>query len=482
MNQASLKEEFPEAGRDDWLKRVEAVLKGADFAETLVAETADGIAIEPLYGEREGPRVWRDAAAPWSVVQRIDLADPAAANAQALDDLSSGATGLSLVFQGAAAGHGFGLAEHDQATIARVLADVRLDCIALRLDPGPHGRRTAEAMAALVETQPVDPERLDLNFGMDPIGALASRGDLAASWPDVAGRLLTTVNDLRARHFAGPFMLADGRVWHEGGATEAQELALILATGVAYLRALESLPDEALARAVGVALAADQDMFLTLAKFRSLRLLWARVLDASHLPDVPLKLHAETSWRMMTAKDPHTNILRSVAAVFGAGLGGADSIAVLPFSIAQGLPNAFARRVARNCQNLLIAESHLWRVADPAAGAGYVETLTAQFCARAWAEFQEIERAGGIVEALRSGLVQKGLAETRRRRAEAIAKGDRPILGVTTFTVRREPQPAIEPAAPVTPRPRISAALLIEPVPSLRVAEAFETASEARVA
>ena len=126
---------------------------------------------------------------------------------------------------------------------------------------------------------------------------------------------------------------------------------------------------------------------------------------------------------MLTAKDPHTNILRATAAVFGAALGGADSICVLPFSDAQGLPNAFARRVARNSQTILMDESHLWRVADPAAGAGYVESLTMALCERAWAEFQAIERAGGIVEALRGGTVQARLAEGRKKTSERIAEG-----------------------------------------------------------
>ena len=137
--------------------------------------------------------------------------------------------------------------------------------------------------------------------------------------------------------------------------------------------------------------AANQDMFATLAKFRAIRLLWRRVLDAAGLPDAPLRLHAETSFRMAAELDPHTNILRATAAVFGAGLAGADSICVLPHSIAQGLPNAFARRVARNVQTVLLEESNLWRVADPASGAGYVEALTSALCEKAWSVFQKAE-------------------------------------------------------------------------------------------
>ena len=471
---------FPKVTREDWLQRVDAVLKGAAFAESLMSMTADGIAIEPLYGEMQGPRAWRGEARPWIVSQRIDHNDPAAANAQALDDLENGATGLALIFHGAASGHGYGLHEHDEATIARALADIRLDCIALRLEPGPHGRRVAKALSALIANQPIDPERLDLDFGMDPIGAMAARGDLAAAWPEIAGRVLSTVTGLRAQNFVGPFMRADGRIWQEGGATVAEELGFTLATAVAHLRALETLSGPDLARAIGVTLAADEDMFVGLAKFRAMRLLWARILDASGLPDAPLKLHGETSWRMMTAKDPHTNILRTTAAVFGAGLGGADSIAVLPFSAAQGLPNAFARRVARNCQNILIAESHLWRVADPAAGAGYVESLTQGLCERAWKEFQAIENLGGIVEVLRSGAIQARLADAREKASQRIAAGKDPILGVTAFANPAEPRSEIETATPLTPRPRMAAAILIEPVPAVRRAEAFETDAAAR--
>ena len=186
-------------------------------------------------------------------------------------------------------------------------------------------------------------------------------------------------------------MEADGRTWHELGASEAQELGATLADAVSKLRAMAGLNDAFLVRSVGITLAAGQDMFVTLAKFRAIRLLWSKVLEASGLPQAPLKLHAETSWRMMAKLDPHSNILRATAAVFGAALGGADSITVLPFSLAQGLPNSFARRVARNVQTVLAEEANLWRVADPASGAGYVETLTQGLCETAWTVFQRAE-------------------------------------------------------------------------------------------
>lgn len=362
MADLKLASEFPALGRADWMKRVEAVLKGASFEEKLVHTSADGIRLEPLYGQLPGPRAARASQVPWTLLQRADHPDAARANDLALDDLANGATGLVLVMKGSPAARGYGL---EASRLARVLQGVHLHAVALRVE----GNGSMD-LAELIAREPIDPERLNVSF------SLTSPADAA---------------ELARCGYAGPYMEADGRSWHEQGATEAQELGATLATAVATLRALETLNDVHLSRAVGITLAANQDMFATLAKFRAMRLLWRRVLQASGLPDAPLRLHAETSWRMMAVKDPHTNILRATAAVFGAGLGGADSITVLPFSLAQGLPNAFSRRVARNVQTVLAEESNLWRIADPASGAGYVETYTQGLAQAAWKVFQAAE-------------------------------------------------------------------------------------------
>jgi methylmalonyl-CoA mutase len=362
MGDLKLASEFPAVSRAEWMKRVEAVLKGATFEDKLVHSSADGIRLEPIYGQRPAPRAARATQVPWTLFQRADHPDAARANELALDDLANGATGLVLVTREASTARGYGI---DPARLARVLQGVHLHAVALRVEG-----HASMALAELIATQPIDPERLTISF------ALTRPADAA---------------ELARLGYTGPYMEADGRSWHEQGATDAQELGATLATAVATLRALEPLNDVHLSRSTGITLAAGQDMFATLAKFRAMRLLWRRVLQAAGLPDAPLRLHAETSWRMMAVKDPHTNILRATAAVFGAGLGGADSITVLPFSLAQGLPNAFARRVARNVQTVLAEESNLWRVADPALGAGYIEAYTQGLCEAAWKVFQAAE-------------------------------------------------------------------------------------------
>lgn len=396
MTGLSLGSEFPAQTREDWLKRVAAVLKGASFDEKLVSHTADGMTLEPLYGQVAGARAARSHQVPWTIMQRADHPDAARASEQALNDLENGATGLVLVSAGSPAARGWGF---DMSRLARVLQGVHLHAVSLRIEG-----EGSMALADLIANQPIDPERMHVAFD------LASPKDAA---------------ELARRGFAGPYMTADGRVWSEKGASDAQELGAVLASAVARMRSLDGLNDVHLVRAVGVTLAAGQDMFATLAKFRAMRLLWRRVLEASGLPQAPLMLHGETAWRMMALTDPHTNILRATAAVFGAGLGGADSITVLPFSLAQGLPNDFARRVARNVQTVLSEESSLWRVSDPASGSGYVETLTQGLCEKAWSVFQKAEAGEWPAPDPESPL-------------------GKPVIGTTAYKLPQEYTPEIE--------------------------------------
>lgn len=459
-----LASEFPAASESDWRKRVEAVLKGADFEKRLFSRTMDGIAIAPLYEGGEATQVRRPEQTPWTVMQRADHPDAIRANAQALDDLNHGATGLHLVFADAPGARGFGLAAPEHKSIARILNGIRIDAIDLRVEAGPHGDAAATALAQWIATQPVDPERLRLCFGFDPVGSGAAHGRID---PDFASRLRQSAAALREQHFTGPFAEASGIVWHDAGASAAQELAFMLASGVAYLRALDMLGDDHLKRAVSLSLAAGQDMFVTLAKFRAARLLWAHILAATGLTTDAITVEAETSWRMMAARDPHTNILRTTAAVFAAALGGADRITVLPFSLAQGLPDQFARRIARNTQTILQEESQLWRVSDPASGSGYVEYLTATLCGKAWALFKEIEKQGGIVATIGCGHIASLIAEKRAERRASIEGKAETIIGVTAYKPPNEMAPAIEDV------PRRETTL--GPLAAMRFAESYES-------
>jgi methylmalonyl-CoA mutase len=441
MTDLSLADEFPAATREDWRKLVDAVLKGGDFEKKLVSKSHDGIRIAPIHEKAEAtPQPLRAEIAPWRVTQRVDHPDPVEANALALADLEGGADSLALVFEGAASARGFGLRAETLDDLDRALGGVMLDLVHLRLDAGGRGRQSAAMLVALATRRGQALSDLQIDFGLDPIGAMAASGELSASWAVVAQRCAETASSLREAGARGTIFLADGRPYHEAGASEAQELAAVLATAIAYLRALEeggsSLDDAC--RTISFLLVSDADEFLTIAKFRALRRLWARIEASSGLEPLPIRLHGETAYRMTTRRDPWVNMLRATMATFSAGIGGADAVCVLPFTAAMGLPDAFARRVARNTQHILLQESNLWRVADPAAGAGGFEALTQALCEKTWEEFQRIEGEGGIVESLHAGALQGRIAQVQAARAANVATRREPITGVSEFPDLRE--------------------------------------------
>lgn len=505
-------EAFPTPPLEQWRAAVDKVLKGSDFEKRLVGRTADGVRIEPLYpAATPSLRPLRAQAGRWRGCARMDHPEPEQARTLALADLQGGADSLVLSFAGARAARCCGLVAEDVAALDGALDGVMLDLIHLRLDPAPQGRVNALMLAAMVESHGLDPSATAIEFGLDPIGVLASSGALAEAWPETGRNLAETIRALTARGFAGPFVTADGRPYHEAGASEAQELGGALATAIAYLRALEAqgMALEQARDAISFVLVADTDEFLTIAKFRAARLLWDRVQTACGLAPKPMALHAETAWRSLTRRDPWVNLLRATIATFSAGVGGADSVTVLPFTAALGLPDGFARRVARNTQLVLLEEANLWRVADPAAGAGGFEALTQALCEQAWSKLQDLEREAGnglpgIVAALANGHVQAGLRRQREARAKAIATRREPITGTSEYPNLAEAPVSVltvEPSSPASRKQSHSAAserdaealmaqlargatrapsagaapgIAVEALPSIRLAEPFE--------
>jgi len=469
--------DFAPASYDDWRKLVDGVLKGAPF-ETLVSKSYDGLRIKPIYARARdaAPIAGRPAAAPWQIMQRVDHPDAAAANAQALHDLENGAAGLTLVFAGANGAYGFGLAPSTEA-VEQALEGVIIDAgISMELQIGPQSRMAAIHLAEYVKRKAINPAACDIRFGLDPIGACAVWGSSPYAWPEIVPAVTGAIKGLAAMGFKGPFAAADGRVIHDAGGSEAQELAFVLASAVAYLRAIEGagIALEEARNMVYARLSADADQFLTMAKFRALRLLWARVEQACGLEPKPLLIAADTAWRMLTKRDPYVNLLRATMATFSAGLGGANSINVLPHTLALGLPDPFARRVARNTQLVLLEESNLAKVSDPAAGSGGIEALTQSLCEIAWQLFQETEKAGGVFSSLEQNLIQRQVAATRALREANIARRKEVLTGASEFPNLQEAQVAVLVAKPVKLAPYGEAKFKFDALPPMRLAVPFE--------
>ncbi|WP_031023634.1 methylmalonyl-CoA mutase family protein [Streptomyces sp. NRRL WC-3725] len=470
----SLAAEFPDATHEQWQRLVEGVLRrsgkeltGAAAEDALSTTLEDGLRTRPLYTARDGaPDPGLPGFAPfvrgsrpegtstsgWDVRQRHTALADGTADA-VLADLENGGTSLWLVLgEGGIPVSGLG----------RALDGVYLDLAPVALDAGRDTEAAAEALLRLYDDKGIDPEAARGNLGGDPLGYEARTGTALdfAPFAALAVRCAERYPGLRA-------LTVDALPYHEAGGSAAQELGASLATGVAYLRELTEagLGVEQAVTQLEFRYAATADQFLTIAKLRAARRLWARVAEVCGAPAAGAQVqHVVTSPVMMTRRDPWVNMLRTTVATLAAGVGGADSVTVLPFDHALGLPDAFARRIARNTSSILIEESHLARVVDPAGGSWYVERLTDELAEAAWQFFRSIERDGGQAAVLRSGRLRTDLATTWAERSKRLAKRREPITGVSEFPLLAE-KPVERAAAPEPPSGGL---------PRVRRDEAFE--------
>ncbi|MGW1947172.1 methylmalonyl-CoA mutase family protein [Streptomyces sp. NPDC001940] len=436
----SLAAEFPDATYEQWQHLVSGVLrKSGKEVSSSAAEDAlstaleDGLRARPLYTARDdapasglpgfapfvrGGRAEGNSVGGWDVRQRHTSADPAAV----LTDLENGVTSLWLTV---------GRSGLPVSALPAALDGVYLDLAPIVLDAGSEVDAAARQLLRLYEESGIAPDAARGNLGADPLGHEARTGQRYDGAPvtELAALCDGRYSGLRA-------LTVDALPYHEAGGSAAQELGCALATGVAYLRELTEAgltAQQALAQ-LEFRFAATADQFLTVAKLRAARRLWARVAEVCGASRAGAQVqHAVTSPVMMTRRDPWVNMLRTTVATLAAGVGGADAVTVLPFDSAIGVPDGFARRIARNTSTILIEESHLSRVIDPAGGSWYVERLTDELAHAAWEFFRTIEREGGQAAALRSGLVRERLAETWAARSVRLAERREPVTGVSEF-------------------------------------------------
>ncbi|MEC8182572.1 MAG: methylmalonyl-CoA mutase family protein [Pseudomonadota bacterium] len=447
---------FAPAERAAWQALVARALGDRDFDATLVTRTYEGLDLQPLYDRADarvaGAATRNDAGltrgtAGWEIRQSVDHPDPAAANQALLHELASGATAVTLVMDPAgehAAGPGAaGIFLPDRTALATVLDGVYLQAARVALAPGPLFAGAAALMLDHLETAGVDLATARVHFGADPLAALARRGHLAMTLPEALSAMAEIAERSAATLPAARAVTVDTTVYHAAGADEVLDLAIALSTGVAYLRAMtdHGLSVAAALAEIEFSLAAGVDLFMTVAKLRAARRLWARVAEASG-GAAAMALHVGTAERVISRRDPWVNMLRATIAGFAAGVAGADSVAVAPYDQGGGLPTDFGRRIARNAQVILQEESALGQVIDPAGGSWFIEDLTERLAQAAWHRFQEIEAAGGVAAMLADGRLQAAVAEVWAARERDLAHRRTQIIGVNMFPNLDEEAPA----------------------------------------
>ncbi len=469
----SIAADFPAPSPDAWTGLLDRILGEGDGVDALASRTLDGIEIQALYTRDDWPakgdpsgfpgmapftrghRLTGHVRAGWDVRQRHALPDRKRCNEAILQDLEQGVTSIALALNGAGR-HGLdgddsaapmfrtadGVDLSSLGDLDAVLGGVDLAAAPIALDAGAAFLPVSAMMIALWQQRGVRPETIAAAFNADPITALAKQGTLTCAVEDTLRQLGDLAVYATARFPNVTVVGVDSTVYHDAGASEAQEIACAAATGVAYLRSLTDagIPLETAFGQIAFTVAVDTDFLMSITKLRTVRRLWGRIAEACGGTEMArsMRLSAITSARMQTRRDPWVNMLRGTMATFAASVGGADSITVLPFTHALGLPDDFARRIARNTQLVLQQESSLNRVIDPAGGAWAFESLTDALSREAWSLFQEIEGAGGIVAELESGALAARIAAVAETRDRSIADRSEPITGSSAFANLQE--------------------------------------------
>ncbi|MDG1416844.1 MAG: methylmalonyl-CoA mutase family protein [Maricaulis sp.] len=428
---------FPTPTTGDWAQLAEKALRGADFDDTLVRSTSDGITRGPIFfdapeGSQSVDHAPRDQHLPWGMRQTLVEATPAAANAAALEDLIGGVSELELRLDPAGK---LGLAACDLESLDETLRGVDLSLAPVHLDALNHSTDHANLLITLFARRRLDGDEVSGGLGLAPIELRARQ---AIRYSDQDFDSVIDLAQLTAAAFPKlKIMRCNASLAFEAGGTEVQELAMLVASGASYMRLLMDAGLEAnqAATAIEGRLAVDADIHLGIAKLRAARRIWARMAGAFGASDAAsrLSLQTTTSYRMLSATDPWSNLIRVSCAGFAAASGGADTITIRPLTEALGRPTRFGRRIARNLHMLLAEESHLGKVTDPAAGSYLHETLSDKLANAAWQLFQDIETRGGLYDSMKSGWFQGLISAARNSRQQAIMERSETLIGVNKF-------------------------------------------------
>ncbi|WP_312137614.1 methylmalonyl-CoA mutase family protein [Brevundimonas sp.] len=457
--------QFPAPTPLEWRDAAIKALKDRPL-ESLVHLDADQLATRPLYGTANAtgavfaPRPSESEGRSWDLRTIVEGVDAAELNRAILTDLENGAA--SVLVSGPVVG--------DVAQLTKALEGVALELAPVALDAGFDGVKAGEALAAVAKDSP----RAQLSFHLDPVSAYARAGGAPSDFAAILKDAATKAANWSSTYPQAKLFLASGQVAHEAGASVAQELAFALSSAVTYVKALveAGVSTEKALSSVTLGVAVDQQYFDGLAKVRALRILWSNVSKAfGH--EVQAQIEARSSRRMLSARDPWPNMLRLTAAGFAGSVGGADVVVLDAFTRAAGLPDDFARRQARNTQLILMEESNLGRVDDPASGSWYIDARTRELAEAAWKEFQAIEAEGGVIHGLEGHLIQPRITRAREFVEKAYQNGAAQIVGVTKFVdpdVR-----AVSVADEVSSTPSYGAFEALVPV---RIAAAFEEAGQ----
>jgi methylmalonyl-CoA mutase len=439
-NKEKLFTDFPSVSTEQWMEKVTADLKGADFEKRLVWKTNEGFKVLPFYRQEDIKNLQITDSLPgefpyvrgtkkdndWFVRQEIQVSELKEANEKALDILNKGINSLGFSIPGD---------KINTESIKELLKGICLECVELNFRSCQ--KEVVKLTKTLIEyfkSTGIDPENIQGSVNYDPFSRILKVGKDVEEVEKEATELIQLSAAFKNFRIIG----VNAYLFNNAGAYITQELGFGLAYGNEYLSRLTDagVSTDDVANNIKFNFGVGSNYFMEIAKFRAARMLWAKIVEAyqpTSKDAAKMRVHAFTSEWNQTIYDAHVNLLRSQTEAMSATIAGVDSLTVVPFDNSFKTPDDFSERIARNQQLLLKEESHFDKIVDPSAGSYYIETLTTSIAEQAWAIFLKIQEKGGFYAALKEGYIQEEVKKSAIARFEALAKRKEILLGTNQF-------------------------------------------------
>ncbi|MCX6254739.1 MAG: acyl-CoA mutase large subunit family protein [Bacteroidia bacterium] len=485
MKKEKLFDQFPPITTKEWMDKIHADLKGADFNKKLVWKTNEGFEVKPFYrmedienlmyintlpGEFPYLRGTKIKNNNWYVRQNIEVSDYSEANRKALTLLMKGIDSLGFII--------IDPESVSEKNFRILLRDIHLEDLGINFLCNGKAKEILDFIVKISDERGLDRTKICGAIETDPISRLMLKGTLCIpveSGFDYLSELTKSASlfpNLRTVHL-------NASHFNNAGADIVQELAFGISMGSEYMAQLteRGLSSDIAATKIRFSFGIGSDYFPEIAKLRAARLLWSVVTNGfqpSNRESNKMDIHCVTSEWNKTVYDPYVNMLRTQTEAMSAILGGTDSLTVEPFDIVFRQPDEFSERIARNQQLILKEESYFDKVADPAGGSYYIENLTNLIAENTWRLFLEVEDRGGFLSCLKSGYIQKKLSEAAAKRKVDIASGKEILLGTNRFPDINENIPSEIEFNRIFKSQELESDLLVEPIRLFRGSEEYE--------
>lgn len=437
---------FKHQSEKEWKQAAKKLLKGKPFRETLYTETNEGITIKPIYFPEDRPDIGKIVNhTGWYIAQTL-FKNNAGFNKLAREVLQKGQTALNMNLDAASqlgmnseqtSNHSLHIRDYE--SLAALLDGIDLQNVPIFFNALNTSELMHQWLVELSREKGLNAAHLKVALGADPVSAALLYGGFKIPVYESLKSLAPLLKQTNSSPGWDIFTIhAD--IIHNSGGHKIHELAYALSCIVTYVNQLMDLgvqPEISL-KSIRIKLAVANDQFMEIAKLRSMRLLWQNICDAYKVEHIDAKIDVVTSWRFLSDRDVHTNMIRATGQAFSAIAGGCDSLDVLPFDLAIKNPDTFSLRHARNLQIILAEEAHLNKVEDPACGSGYLDKLTVELAEKSWQYFQWIEEQGGLIKLIQSGKFQSDIKVNAKKQDKAFKDSLTKVIGVNCYQNKLE--------------------------------------------